>query len=71
MWWQTRTSCPVRVERSKETFESTSLAGLYPIGEGAGHAGGIVSAAVDGMIVGLQLAKQLSPRNAILQNLFL
>ncbi|CAM6089404.1 unnamed protein product [Calypogeia fissa] len=68
---ETRTSSPVRVERHKETFESTSLAGLYPIGEGAGHAGGIVSAAVDGMLVGLQLAKKFSPSNSILQNCFL
>ncbi|CAI7787602.1 unnamed protein product [Closterium sp. NIES-54] len=47
---ETRTSCPVRVERGAESYESVSLPGLYPIGEGAGYAGGIVSAAVDGML---------------------
>lgn len=45
---ETRSSAPVRVLRT-ETLESVSLAGLYPCGEGAGYAGGIVSAAVDGL----------------------
>jgi uncharacterized FAD-dependent dehydrogenase len=44
---ETRTSSPVRIERG-ETMESTTLAGLYPVGEGSGHAGGIVSSAIDG-----------------------
>jgi len=47
---ETRTSSPVRIERS-EIYQSVSLAGLYPAGEGAGYAGGIVSAAVDGLRV--------------------
>lgn len=46
---ETRTSSPVRMDRST-SFES-SIAGIYPIGEGAGYAGGIVSAAVDGIKV--------------------
>jgi len=46
---ETRTSAPVTVTRNKETFESTSHKGLYPCGEGAGYAGGITSAAVDGI----------------------
>jgi len=46
---ETRTSSPVRIVRDPETFESTSHKGLYPCGEGAGYAGGIVSAAVDGI----------------------
>jgi len=46
---ETRTSSPVRIVRNPETFESTSHKGLYPCGEGAGYAGGIVSAAVDGI----------------------
>lgn len=46
---ESRTSSPVRVTRSKETLESVSHPGLYPVGEGAGYAGGIVSAAIDGM----------------------
>lgn len=47
---ETRTSAPVRIERNK-SLESISLNGLYPAGEGAGFAGGIVSAAVDGIKV--------------------
>lgn len=45
---ESRSSCPVRILRD-ETFQSVSLRGLYPAGEGAGYAGGIVSAAVDGL----------------------
>lgn len=56
---ETRTSSPVKIPRSTETYECTSLKGLYPIGEGAGYAGGIVSAAVDGMYAGFALAKSL------------
>ncbi len=48
---ESRTSCPVRVERDAETFESFSHASLYPCGEGAGYAGGITSAACDGIRV--------------------
>ncbi|MCB9577084.1 MAG: FAD-dependent oxidoreductase [Polyangiaceae bacterium] len=48
---ESRTSSPVRVPRDPETLESPSVEGLYPAGEGAGYAGGIVSAAVDGMRV--------------------
>jgi CubicO group peptidase (beta-lactamase class C family) len=46
---ETRTSAPVRVERRAESLESTSTRGLYPVGEGAGHAGGIMTSAVDGV----------------------
>ena len=59
MFFQTRTSAPVQIPRSTTTYESTSLKGLYPIGEGAGYAGGIVSAAVDGMYAGFALANAL------------
>lgn len=45
---ETRTSTPVRITRYKETSECTALQGLYPAGEGAGYAGGIVSSALDG-----------------------
>lgn len=45
---ETRTSAPLRILRG-ESMESVSLSGLYPVGEGAGYAGGIVSAAIDGM----------------------
>ncbi|VFQ95163.1 unnamed protein product [Cuscuta campestris] len=56
---ETRTSSPVQISRTVHTFESTSMKGLYPVGEGAGYAGGIVSAAVDGMQAGFALAKSL------------
>lgn len=46
---ETRTSSPLRILRDKTTRESTNIKGLYPIGEGAGYAGGIMSAALDGL----------------------
>ena len=46
---ESRSSAPCRIIRNKLTFQSESLAGFYPIGEGAGYAGGIMSAALDGM----------------------
>ena len=45
---ETRTSSPVRIVRSQETLQHVRLRGLFPCGEGAGYAGGIVSAGVDG-----------------------
>lgn len=45
---ESRTSSPVRIPRDKDTLEHSQVAGLYPCGEGAGYAGGIVSAAIDG-----------------------
>ena len=45
---ETRTSSPVRIVRSPETLQHVRLQGLFPCGEGAGYAGGIVSAGVDG-----------------------
>ncbi|MGZ3862752.1 MAG: NAD(P)/FAD-dependent oxidoreductase [Bacteroidia bacterium] len=45
---ESRTSTPVRIPRNKESCEHEQVAGLYPCGEGAGYAGGIVSAAMDG-----------------------
>ncbi|MGC1481031.1 MAG: FAD-dependent oxidoreductase [Chthoniobacterales bacterium] len=47
--FETRTSSPVRIPRDPETLEHPDVVGLYPCGEGAGFAGGIVSAALDGM----------------------
>jgi uncharacterized FAD-dependent dehydrogenase len=47
---ETRTSSPVRIRRG-EDFQSIDTRGLYPAGEGAGYAGGILSAAVDGIRV--------------------
>jgi len=46
---ESRTSCPLRIPRDPRTFQSVSHAGLYPAGEGAGYAGGITSAACDGV----------------------
>lgn len=46
---ESRTSSPVRLPRDPETLEHVSLPGLYPCGEGAGYAGGIVSSALDGI----------------------
>jgi uncharacterized FAD-dependent dehydrogenase len=45
---ETRTSAPVRILRDGDTLRHVRLEGLYPCGEGAGYAGGIVSAAIDG-----------------------
>lgn len=48
---ESRTSCPLRITRNEMTLESVSHSGLYPTGEGAGYAGGITSAACDGIKV--------------------
>lgn len=54
---ETRTSAPVRIDRN-EKLQSISLEGLYPAGEGAGYAGGIISAAVDGLKVAETIMKE-------------
>jgi uncharacterized FAD-dependent dehydrogenase len=46
---EARGSSPVRLPRDEATRESPGVEGLYPVGEGAGYAGGIISAAVDGL----------------------
>ena len=56
---ETRTSSPLRIDRDTHTLQSPTLAGLYPAGEGAGYAGGILSAGVDGIKVGEAVARQL------------
>nr|WP_255428938.1 FAD-dependent oxidoreductase [Saccharophagus sp. K07] len=56
---ETRTSSPVRITRDAETFQSLNVRGLYPAGEGAGYAGGILSAGVDGIKVAEALAKAM------------
>jgi uncharacterized FAD-dependent dehydrogenase len=53
---ETRTSSPIRVTRDKTSCQSLNTRGLYPAGEGAGYAGGILSAAVDGIEVAEALA---------------
>lgn len=57
---ESRTSCPVRVVRDDETLESVSHSGLYPAGEGAGYAGGITSAACDGIRIAERICEKLS-----------
>jgi uncharacterized FAD-dependent dehydrogenase len=53
---ESRTSSPVRIVRDRERLNSVNIEGLYPAGEGAGYAGGIVSSAVDGMLVAGRVA---------------
>ena len=48
---EARSSSPVRIVRDGQTLQATRLEGLYPCGEGAGYAGGIMSAAIDGIKV--------------------
>lgn len=55
---ETRTSSPLRVNRGKD-FQSVNVEGFYPAGEGAGYAGGILSAAIDGIKVAEALAKSV------------
>lgn len=57
---ESRTSSPVRIPRDKETLQHVNIKGLYPAGEGAGYAGGIVSAAVDGMRCASQIFNSLN-----------
>jgi hypothetical protein len=57
---ETRTSSPVRITRDDETLQSLNVRGLYPCGEGAGYAGGILSAGVDGIRVAEAVARSLA-----------
>ncbi|MCX7261124.1 MAG: FAD-dependent oxidoreductase [Burkholderiales bacterium] len=56
---ETRTSSPLRIDRDDVSLQSPSIAGLYPAGEGAGYAGGILSAGVDGIRVGEAVANAI------------
>ena len=56
---ESRTSSPVRIPRDAVTLEHPQVQGLYPCGEGAGYAGGIVSAAMDGERVAAMAAKRV------------
>jgi uncharacterized FAD-dependent dehydrogenase len=56
---ESRTSSPVRIPRDPETLEHLKIKGLYPCGEGAGYAGGIVSAAIDGEKCAVKIAESL------------
>lgn len=56
---ESRTSSPVRITRDSKTLQSLNIKGLYPAGEGAGYAGGILSAGIDGIKVAEALALNL------------
>jgi hypothetical protein len=56
--WIAYTSSPLTIQRDKQTLVSTSHEGPYPCGEGAGYAGGITSAAVDGVRCALSILKR-------------
>lgn len=57
---ETRTSAPIRIQRN-ENLQSSKVFGLYPAGEGAGYAGGIISAAVDGLRIAENIMKEWAP----------
>ena len=57
---ETRTSAPIRILRDFETHLATGYDNLYPAGEGAGYAGGITSAAIDGLLTAAKLMKKFS-----------
>lgn len=58
---ETRTSAPIRIVRNHENLQHIRIAGLFPCGEGAGYAGGIVSAGIDGERCAEMLAQSLHP----------
>jgi uncharacterized protein len=60
-----RGSSPVRIDRDPRTRECPGIAGLYPVGEGAGYAGGIVTAAVDGLRSAKKIVEQFAPPGAV------
>jgi uncharacterized FAD-dependent dehydrogenase len=57
---ESRTSSPVRITRDADSLQSLNVRGLYPCGEGAGYAGGILSAGVDGIKVAEAVARNLA-----------
>ncbi len=59
---ESRTSSPVRIPRNNDDLQHPQLQGLYPCGEGAGYAGGIVSAAIDGRKCAWVIAEKISAR---------
>lgn len=56
---ESRTSSPVKIPRDRDTLQHPQISGLYPCGEGAGYAGGIISAAIDGINCALAAVKML------------
>ena len=57
---ESRTSSPVRIPRAEDSYESVSVPGLFPCGEGAGYSGGIVSSAIDGINCAVAAAQMLN-----------
>lgn len=55
---ESRTSSPVRIPRHKETYKHITINNMYPCGEGAGYAGGIVSSAIDGILIAQSISMQ-------------
>ncbi|WP_211471360.1 NAD(P)/FAD-dependent oxidoreductase [Collimonas humicola] len=60
---ETRTSSPIRIKRHDDSLQSLNTAGLFPAGEGAGYAGGIMSAAIDGIRVAEAVALSILNKN--------
>jgi uncharacterized FAD-dependent dehydrogenase len=58
---ESRTSSPISIPRDRETFQHIEIEGLYPCGEGAGYAGGIASAAVDGVNCVQAIVRKMNP----------
>ena len=56
---ESRTSSPLRIPRNKESMEHIQIENLFPVGEGAGYAGGIVSSAIDGYNASMKIAEKL------------
>ncbi len=65
---ETRTSAPFRILRNKETYTASQGENLYPCGEGAGYAGGITSAAVDGLRCAIALMDRYAPSKTEIKN---
>ena len=61
---ETRTSSPIRIKRNDDNLQSVNTQGLYPAGEGAGYAGGILSAAIDGIKVAEAVALSIQNANS-------
>ncbi len=59
-----RGSSPIRIDRERQSYQAPGFRGLYPVGEGAGYAGGIVSAAVDGLQSAKRLVEEFAPFEA-------
>ena len=62
---ETRTSCPIRIERDRDSLKCCSNPMIYPCGEGAGYAGGIMSAASDGIRIAQAIAAEFAPTQTV------